>query len=337
MNIIISNKYQQLLSSLDIVSDNVLNGVFSVSDIVSKFGNGQFFNKMIVDITALKNYENYQTIQILAMNFEPSKIILLLDDSRKTNSQDYISKLISMGIYNFTREVNNITYLIDHPNSYADVVGYQTLDGVKVNPFNDKSEATADEYLTGEMNQKVLGIKNLTDGAGATTLTYMLKKCLDKYYKVKCIEIDGSDFDYYRDRENPKDYISIHANEFQTTLSNLKDINVVIVDLNESGNESLCNDVIYLMETSVIKLNKAIKMNPEAFRNLSGKKVIINQSTIGSKEIGELEKDLGVKIFYNMPSMDDKNVNNEELTQFLTGLGFSRLSNSTKSGFTGIF
>ena len=337
MNIIISNKYQQLLSSLDIVSDNVLNGVYSVSDIVSKFGNGQFFNKMIIDLTALKNYENYQTIQMLAMNFEPSKIILLLDDSKKTNSQDYISKLISMGIYNITREVNNIPYLIEHPNGYADVVNYQNLNGVNVNPFNDKSEAEATDYLNGKMTQKVLGIKNLTDGAGATTLAYMLKKCLDKYYKVRCLEVDESDFDYFRDRENPKEYISIHANELQNTISNLSDMEIVIVDLNESGNESLCNEVIYLMETSIVKLNKAIKMNPEVFRNLSGKKIIINQSTIGAKEITELEKDLGMKVFYNMPSMDDKELNTEELNKFLMSLGFSRLSNTAKGNLFSIF
>jgi hypothetical protein len=337
MNIIISNKYQQLLSSLDIVSDNVLNGVYSVSEIVSKFGNGQFFNKMIIDVTALKNYENSETLRGLSRNFDASKIILLLDDSRKTNSREFLSNLVNMGIYNFTREVNNIPYLIDHPNSYADVEQYQNFGGININPFNDKSEEAADSYLNGEMAQKVLGIKNLTDGAGATTLAYMLKKCLDKCYKVKCIEVDKTDFDFFRDRENPKEYVSVHANELQTAIGNMQDMNVIIVDLNESGNESLCNDVVYLMETSIVKLNKAIKMNPETFKNLSGKKVVINQSTINAKGISELEKDLGVHIFYNMPSMDDKDANVEELTKFLNGLGFSRLGNSVKSGFPSIF
>ena len=73
---------------------------------------------MILDITAIKGYEDINVMQNLSVNFDMSKVILLLDDSEKVNSPMYISQLISMGIYNFTNDVNTIKYLIDDPNNW---------------------------------------------------------------------------------------------------------------------------------------------------------------------------------------------------------------------------
>ena len=66
---------------------------------------------MILDITAIRDYQNIATIQKLSFGLDMSKVILLLDDSQQVNSPAYISELISMGIYNFTRNIDAITYL----------------------------------------------------------------------------------------------------------------------------------------------------------------------------------------------------------------------------------
>ena len=79
MNVIISNKYQSLLATLDIDIIKSLNGVFEVDEIVANFSNF-YYNKMILDITAIKDYQNIATIQELSVNMDMSKIILLLDD-----------------------------------------------------------------------------------------------------------------------------------------------------------------------------------------------------------------------------------------------------------------
>ena len=57
MNVIISNKYQSLLANLDIDVIKSINGEFDVEEIVSNFTNF-FFNKMIIDVTAIKNYQD---------------------------------------------------------------------------------------------------------------------------------------------------------------------------------------------------------------------------------------------------------------------------------------
>ena len=97
-------KYQNMLATLDIDVIKSINGEYEVEELANIFTNF-YFNKMIIDITAIKGYQNIKTIQKLSVNFDPSKLILLLDDSAMVNSGGYLSGLVSMGIYNFTRNI----------------------------------------------------------------------------------------------------------------------------------------------------------------------------------------------------------------------------------------
>ena len=58
MNVIISNKYQSLLASLNIDVIKSINGEFSVDELVQQF-QSFYYNKMIIDITAIKGYKCY--------------------------------------------------------------------------------------------------------------------------------------------------------------------------------------------------------------------------------------------------------------------------------------
>src|SRR5574344_1464921 len=182
MNVIIANKYSEMLSNLKIDVIKNIQGEFDADDSVSNFQNF-FFKKMILDITAIKDYANIANIQKLSFGLDMSKVILLLDDSPLVNSPQYISELISMGIYNFTRNIDAIQYLIDNPNSYKDVAQYHILGSS--GPLNDaKSNIDLDpgkvnsNFINESVNKvymgpRVIAIKDLTEGAGATTFTYM--------------------------------------------------------------------------------------------------------------------------------------------------------------------
>lgn len=178
MNVIVSNKYQSLLASLNIDVIKSINGEFSVDDLIAQFSTF-YYNKMILDITAIKGYEDINIMQNLSVNFDMSKVILLLDDSEVVNSPVYISQLISMGIYNFTNDVNTIKYLIDNPNQYKDVANYHNISGFKKPVLNEK----AIDNTRGKIGQKIIGFKNVTEHAGATTLIYLLKLHLEKVIK----------------------------------------------------------------------------------------------------------------------------------------------------------
>ena len=103
MNVIISNRYSEMLSNLNIDVIKNVRGEYDAEVIVSNFQNF-FFNKMILDITAVKDYRNIANIQKLSFGLDMSKVILLLDDSKEVNSPMYLSSLVSMGIYNFTKK-----------------------------------------------------------------------------------------------------------------------------------------------------------------------------------------------------------------------------------------
>ena len=77
MNVIVANKYQTLLNSLNIDIIKSINGVFTIEELVAQFSNF-YYNKMIIDLTAIKDYENINVIQTLSVNFDMQKIILVL-------------------------------------------------------------------------------------------------------------------------------------------------------------------------------------------------------------------------------------------------------------------
>ena len=178
MNVLISNKANEMFQQLNIDIIKSLNGVFSVDEIIATFKNF-YFQRMILDITAIKNYQDIRNLQKLSISLDMSKVILLLDDSPESSSPSYLSKLISMGIYNFTRNLDGIMYLYNNPNSYRDVAQYQQLDNFTTTAAQAQGAAMRGAPMNSNVAMqmtRVIGVKNVTDSSGATTLIYMMKK-----------------------------------------------------------------------------------------------------------------------------------------------------------------
>ncbi len=321
MNVIVSNKYQNMLATLDIDIIKSINGEFEVEDLIKQFTNF-YYNKMILDITAIKGYQNIKNIQKLSVNFDMSKVIILLDDSAMVNSKGYLSQLVSMGIYNFTRNINAVKFLIDNPNSYKDVAQYQNLSG---NNDNDNSVPNYDTFTgSGSGGLRIVGFQNVTAHAGATTLVYMLKKHLETNYNVVAIEVDNDDFKYFSD----KTLKTTTSLDLSYNISNNPDAEVILVDLNGSKQSNLCNEVIYLIEPGLIKLNKLIRNDRDAFQKLKDKMIVLNKSILNDRDIGDFEKETDSRIFFNIPYVDDKKEREKVLDDFLIALGFSRINSS---------
>ena len=187
MNVIVSNKNQNLLNSLDVDVIKSINGTFSVDEIIATFSNF-FFNRMFLDITAVKDYTDIANIQKLSMGLEMDKVIFLIDNNLM-NDKSYLSKLISMGIYNFANNKESLMYLYNHPNTYKDVANIHQIGNMESEEANNKDgkkgglfshNNVPKEDTTIIRTAKVIGFKNATSGAGATTLIYMLKKHYQK-------------------------------------------------------------------------------------------------------------------------------------------------------------
>ena len=329
MNVIISNKNESILMSLGIDVIKTLNGVFTVDDLAATFKNF-YYNRMILDITALEDYENINTMQNLSVAFDMSKVIILLDDSNIVSSPMYLSSLVSMGIYNFTKNADAIPFLIDNPNTYKDVANYQDLNMRMEEPkLNDNAKTNN----VGFIGQRIIGIKNVTEHAGATTLTYLLKKHLEKNYKVKACELDKGDLIYFNDNNLDINVNSFELNKYLSNLNN-NETEVILIDMNNADVESYFTDVLYLIEPGLIQLNKLIKLDRQAFNKLNGKKIILNRSVLSQSDVADFEKESGSKVFYNMPNVDDKIDDNVVIKKLLKELGFTRIDDHDSKGFS---
>ena len=317
MNVIIANEAKSMLSTLDIDVIKSVDGVHTADEIVEMFKNF-FYARMILDITAIKDYNDITNIQKISIGLDADKIILLLPNNEASTSSSYLSKIISMGIYNFTTTVDGIKYFLEHPNTYKDVAHIQQL--------NDLSTTINEKVVAGS---RIIGIKNVTDHAGSTTLIYMLKKELEQSYgmSVVAIEVNRHDFSYF----NSSNMISIDDEHLMTEIVKHKDVAIILIDLNDSSNEGACSDVLYLIEPSSIKLNKLMRRNRRVFEELRGRKIILNKSLLSNSDIMDFEYEGKTKVFYNIPPLNDR-VKNPVLSDFLSKIGLINKTSEKESG-----
>ncbi|MDD6388475.1 MAG: hypothetical protein PUA68_05370 [Bacilli bacterium] len=307
MNVIIANKYQTMLQSLNIDVIKVLTGEFEVDDIISSFQNF-YFQRMIIDVTAIKNYRDIRVIQKLSISLDMEKVILLLDDSPETNSSEYLSQLISMGIYNFTKNIDGVLYLYNNPNSYRDVA--------HIHQIENESKG-----LVASGDTRIIGIKGVTKESGATTLTYLMKNELENYYSVAAIEVDKRDFMFLRG----KNLVSSTSVEIGNTVAKYSDCEVILIDVNTSSAAlELCHDVIYLIEPSIIKLNRVMMINAKSFKDLASKNLVLNKSLLNNKDVMDFEYESRLKVMFNMPPLNDRDKNIPEVNELLKKMGFDR-------------
>ncbi len=319
MDTVISNKYSSVLNELDIEVSKKLEGEYTVDEIISQFKNF-FFNKMFLDITAIKDYKDLTNLQKLSMSIDMDKVILLLDkDDSISDSEPFLAKLVNMGIYNFTKDKNSLMYLYTNPNVYRDVAYLQKIDTGE----NNSSTTNSSHFVP---SRRIIGIKNITDSAGSTSLIYMLKKVLSSYYSVMALEVDKRDFTYFKD----KDTLTVKSDEISTIIDKYNSIDIFLLDLNKSNKEYLCTDVLYLIEPSILKLNKLAIINPKIINDIKGKKVVLNKSLLSESEIADFEVETRIKVYYNIPPLNDKKDNSDILSPLLEKLGYIKKSEETE-------
>lgn len=312
MNVIISNLNGNKFVNLDIDVIKSITGEFSADEIVQTFSNF-FFNRMFLDITSIKDYSNVNNLRTLSIGLDISKVIILLSDDAIVNSDSYISRLISMGIYNFARTEEELMYLYNNPNTYKDVAHLHKID-------SENFDNLGINDVISSSNSTIIGVKNFTSHAGATSLIYMLKKVLSNSYYTIAVEINKRDFMFYND----KDMISCRASELENTLVKFKNANVILIDLNDlemATVYSTCTAVIYLMESSTLMINKSVMLDNKCFSKISNEKVILNRSLLDINDVDRLKFETGINFFGVLPPLNDRVDNSKTLIPILANLG----------------
>lgn len=346
MNVIVANKQQNDLASLDIDIIKSLTGSYNASEIVEIF-KSFFYSKMILDVTAINNFDQVETYEVLAKGLDPNKIIFLLPEGSKLCTPNFLNILISYGIYNFTTNLNGVKYLLKKSNTLKDVEHIQKMahkeenketdnkNNTHSNAFNEKVDKNNNDIdvsipvTNNNGSSKIIGFKSVTEHAGATTLIYMLKKELASKYgsnNVVALEIDKNDFQLF----NEKNMVSVKEHELNSVIQKYSNADIILVDINNSANTSFCTDIIYLMEPSTIKLNRLVRKNKTIFSSLLNKKVVLNNSLLLNNDVFDFEGEAGIKVFYNLPPLDERK-KNAILVDFLTKLGLLSGNNSNNN------
>ncbi|MBR4262388.1 MAG: hypothetical protein IKQ35_03380 [Bacilli bacterium] len=326
MNVLITNKQESILSGLDVEIIKTMRGEFDAEEIIGTFSNF-FFGRMILDLTAIRDYNNISNIQKLSIGLPVEKIILVLPSGGEYSSNIFLSKLISMGFYNFTTNLEGVKYLLENPNTYKDVAHLQQLETPIQPAMIMPQEHTTTEIESPQVISipqiRIIGFKNITDQAGATTLIVRMKKELEKYHglNVKAIEVGKRDFTYFNDNT----LVSINKAEFLPELSRSGGYDLVLIDMNDLDENSV-SEIYYLIEPSIIKINKIVKRDREAFNRLKDKKIVINKSMISNDDIAEFAGESGLKIFSAIRPFNDRS-NDAVLTNFLTRIGVIHVNN----------
>ena len=323
MNVIVSNVQRNVLSGLDIDVIKSISGEYDATELVEMFKNF-FYNKMILDVTAIKDFHNIKSFQTIAMGLDVEKIVFFLPEGTDVCTSSFLSKLVSMGIYNFTTNIEGVKYLLEHPNTYKQVAHIQQLNNDVVNSVVQRVES----------GSRIIGVRNVTEHAGATTFVYMLKKELKTHFgdTIIAIELNKGDFQYFGD----KNMISLTVDQLHGALTKYAGASVILIDLNDTPDDSFCTDVLYLLEPSIIKLNKLMRRNRNIFSKLQNEKIILNKSLLTNKDIADFEYEAKTRVFYNMPPLDERK-RNPIFDDFLSRLGLLAVKKEPKKESGKIF
>ena len=354
MNVIVSNEQQSQMTNLDIDIIKSITGAYSSSELVEMFKNF-FYSKMILDVTSIKDYNNILEYKTLADGLDVDKIIFFIPEGSSLCTPNFLAKLVTLGIYNFTTNMDGVKYLLKNSNTFNDVAHIQQMGGGVIEELQPQApvqeQVTPDHAATGgyishshhqvqiqqgNMARTIkVGVRNVTEHAGATSLIYMFKKELTSVFgenNVVAIEINKNDFQFYND----KSMLSTTTNDVKALIERYSGISILLVDLNDYEDNSICDEVIYLLEPSTLKLNKLIKKNKNIFGKIKDKKIVFNQSLLTSKDVSELEYEAGIKSFFNLPPINDRK-KSEVITELLAKIGLLQISQGGSGKIFGLF
>ena len=319
MNVVTANECKSIIDRLDIDIIKRIDGQFELRELLSKFVN-LYFNKMIIDITSIANYTDLETIKQLAESVDPSRVILLLNTDPVVNSSVYMSKLVELGFYNFTRNYEGIKFLYSTPNSLENVKHLILTEEQVRHQMEAMVQSSAP--VAENTGRRVIGLQNLTMHAGATSLVNMMVRQLnDGGYTAVGLEMFKQDLMFYHDSNLSA---CMNKMDLENKLRLYTDVSAIIIDLNEFGEaEKYCDEVLYLIEPSYIKLTKLLKKNRNAFLEHKGDKIVLNMSFVNDQEVPDFEYETKLKIFDNLPPMNDRNRDLDQVNELLGKLGFN--------------
>ena len=95
MNIVIENLNSSIIDSISIATVKRLNGTYDVGTLFNEISSLSY-EKVIMDITSLNNYNDINVLKSLISFIKPDKLILVLN--KENISIEYLNSIIEIGI-----------------------------------------------------------------------------------------------------------------------------------------------------------------------------------------------------------------------------------------------
>lgn len=148
MIVIIANKLKELIENSEVMRTDhkCATGNYSSSDCIRTIQTqGLKVDYLVLDITALRDSFEISCWKQFKEFFDPSKTIILLEGTKSYSNAGFLSMLVTMGFYNFTKMPDDIIRLIKTPNTYQNVSKYQKL-AMSQEEKKEQAETKVEEY-----------------------------------------------------------------------------------------------------------------------------------------------------------------------------------------------
>ena len=128
MIVVITNKLKEIIDSSRLKEANCKYavGFYTVNDCIQSLSSLDI-DYLVIDITAFKDAFEISSWKRVKDFIDPSKTVILLEEAKSYSNVGFLSMLITMGFYNFTKTGEGITRLMERPNSYQEVAKYQKM------------------------------------------------------------------------------------------------------------------------------------------------------------------------------------------------------------------
>ncbi len=145
----------------------------------------------------------------------------------------------------------------------------------------------------------------------------MMRKILSESRVTSAIEVNKVDFLYFND----KDLVSTTSGELPKELMKKQMSDIILVDLNDYDDISICSEVYYLIEPSTIMINKMLRKNKNVLEQLKDEKVVLNKCVLNSEDIETFEYETKLKVFFAIPPVDDRQNDIAPVRKFISKIG----------------
>lgn len=131
--------------------------------------------------------------------------------------------------------------------------------------------------------------------------------------------------------------LSVDKKDLYATIRKLSDADVIFIDFNDdTEHDDASDDILYLLEPSVIKINSLINKNRNIFNELKTKKIVLNKCLLSDGDVKQLEYETNKKFYFKIPPLNDRE-DSDILEKFINKLGINEKKSNDDGKILGFF